>query len=104
MKERWLPGLHKKEVGLSTAGPDPANPLVEIVTCRLCESGVMKQALIRPYKTRGGISLLALGILSLATAVLSFIGLVLLVLGAYLILARREVWRCDKCGAMVERV
>ena len=89
---------------MSTAGPDAANPLVEIVTCRLCKSGVMKQALIRPYKTRGGIVLLVLGSLSLLTALLSLIGLVLLVLGAYLILARREVWRCDKCGAMVERV
>lgn len=89
---------------MSTAGPDPANLRVEIVTCRLCESGVMKQALIRPYKTRGGISLLVIGTLSLVTTVLSFIGLVLLVLGAYLILARREVWRCDKCGAMVRRI
>lgn len=87
-----------------TAGPDPANPLVEIATCRLCENGVMKRALIKPYKTRGGMLLLVVGALSLVTTVLSFIGLVLLVLGAYLILARREVWRCDTCGAMVERV
>lgn len=80
------------------------SPLVEIVTCRSCESGVMKRAQIRPYKSGGGILFLVVGTVILMTAMFLFIGLVLLGVGAYLILAKREVWCCDKCGAMVEQV
>lgn len=77
--------------------------VLESVPCRLCETGTMRRAIIKPYNVNAGIALVLLGMLFLLTGVLGLIGLIAFVVGAYFILAKKDVWLCDKCGAIVGR-
>jgi hypothetical protein len=79
-------------------------PAVETIPCRLCEGGVMRRAAIKPYNVNVGIALVVVGVLCLFAGVLSLIGLIMLLTGGYLIIAKKDVWLCDRCSAMVERL
>ncbi|HUT25616.1 MAG TPA: hypothetical protein VM492_14830 [Sumerlaeia bacterium] len=79
-------------------------PDVETMPCRLCEGGAMRRAAIKPYNVNAAIALLVVGGLCLVTGVLSLIGLVLVLMGGYFALAKKDVWLCDRCNAMVERL
>lgn len=80
-------------------GADP----VEAIPCTVCDEGLMKVGVIRPYNASIAVVLLAVGVLCLAIGVLAPMGLVLILLGIYFVLARKKVWRCERCGAIVER-
>jgi len=79
-------------------------PVVESVHCRLCDGGTMRRALIKPYNLNVGIVLIVAGLLCLATGVLAFLGLLAFLFGIYFVWAKKDVWLCDKCGAIVERI
>ena len=77
---------------------------VDSVRCKLCDDGIMMRAVIKPYNVNVGIALGIMGVLCLITGVLALIGLIMLLIGLYFILAKKEVWLCEKCQAMVERM
>ncbi|HIJ65926.1 MAG TPA: hypothetical protein HPP77_08230 [Candidatus Hydrogenedentes bacterium] len=77
---------------------------MERIPCRLCSRGTMRWAVIKPYNLNVGIAMMVAGFLCLITGLLSLLGLILLLIGGYLVWARKAVWLCDHCGAIVERV
>ncbi len=81
-----------------------AELVVETVPCPLCQAGVMRRAVIKPYNLNAGIVLVLFGLLALFTGVLAVFGLIALLTGIFFLTARKEVWLCDKCRAIVERV
>jgi len=77
---------------------------VESIQCKLCESGEMRRAIIKPYNLNVGIAMLVAGAACLVTGILSLLGLIAILAGGYFVLARKDVWLCDKCKAIVERL
>ena len=77
--------------------------VVESVQCHVCSSGVMRRASIKIYNLNLGIVLILGGLLCVGTGMLTFVGLIALLLGIYFMSAKKDVWLCDKCGAIVDR-
>ncbi len=82
---------------------DQGSDAIEAVPCTVCNEGTMKVGVIRPYNTSVAVVFLAVGAGCLAMGVLAPAGLVLVLLGLYFAMARKKVWRCERCGAIVER-
>jgi hypothetical protein len=76
----------------------------QAVHCLLCEQGVMKRATIRPYNQLLGYFSLIVGLMFFLLGPFAPLGMVLVFVALYLILSKKDVWLCDKCGAMVERL
>lgn len=85
-------------------GETVVEAVIDVVKCRLCEEGMMKRAIIKPYNINMAFALTIMGFLCVIFAVLALPGLVMLFVGIYFLLAKKDVWLCAKCGAMVERL
>ena len=86
-----------------TGTPERENepPPPRAVTCVYCGEGMIRADL--PRFNRGfGLVVLIMGLLLSAFALL-LLGLPLVVIGAYMAVARRSTWTCQECGAMVDR-
>ena len=79
-------------------------PVLESIECRVCSGGNMHRAVIKPYNQNVGIILIIGGLLGLVTGVLAFLGLIALLVGISFMTAKKDVWLCDKCRAIVERI
>lgn len=80
-----------------------AESVVESVQCHVCDGGVMRRASIKIYNLNLGIVLILGGLLCVGTGMLTFIGLIALLVGIYFMSAKKDVWLCDKCGSIVDR-
>jgi len=85
------------------APPQSTAPAAETIRCILCEGGVMKRAAIKPYNQTTGIVLLIVGLMCLFLGPLGLAGLALALIGLYFLFARKGVWLCEKCDAVIER-
>ncbi len=81
-----------------------AEPTVESVQCHVCSGGVMRRTSIKIYNLNLGIVLILGGLLCVGTGILTFFGLIALLIGIYFLSAKKGVWLCDKCGAIVDRL
>ncbi len=79
----------------------PGEKAAAAVTCFCCGEGVVRAELAR-FNRGFGIIVLIMGLLLSVFAVL-LVGLPLVVIGAYLAVARRSVWMCPECGVVVDR-
>jgi hypothetical protein len=77
---------------------------IEAISCRLCGDGQMRRAVIKPYNVNLGVALLVMGFLCLLTGILSLPGLLMLLAGGYFVLVKKDVWLCDTCASIVERI
>jgi hypothetical protein len=80
-----------------------SEPIAENAHCILCESGVMRRTIIKPYNQAAGIILLIVGLVFLVLGPLGLVGLAMAFVGLYFLLAKKDVWLCEKCDAIVER-
>ena len=78
-------------------------PVAETTRCILCGDGVMKRATVKSYNQTTGIVLLIVGLVFLFLGPLGLLGLIMAFIGLYFLVAKRDVWLCDKCDAIIER-
>lgn len=76
---------------------------IEDVRCTLCSDGVLKPSVIKPYNVNICVVMMIVGVLLMITGVLALIGFIVVLVGACFVLAKKDVWLCNKCGAMVKR-
>jgi hypothetical protein len=81
----------------------PQTAEVEDVRCTLCSDGVLKPSVIKPYNVHMGVVMIIVGALLIVTGVLTLIGFIAVLVGVCFVLAKKDVWLCNKCGAMVKR-
>jgi len=87
-----------------TAAPEAQNaPVAEATHCILCEDGVMKRATIKSYNQTVGVVLFIVGLVFLFLGPLGLLGVIMVFIGLYFLAAKRDVWLCDKCDAIIER-
>ena len=72
-----------------------------LITCVYCDSDMVREELPK-YNRVFAIAILVIGFLLSVFAML-LLGLPMMVIGAYMTVTSRSVWRCRACGVVVDR-